>query len=131
MKEKRSLWYLGYVIAFVIVIIIFVTDFPKIVDAALGLLFSAIFSVSHVNIIHQKMLKEDKDYEVNVFDERNIAIREKAGNITNMLNMVLLGTVTVVFIILDYIIPAIIVGVILAIQPFILIAISTHIGKKM
>ena len=59
-------------------------------------------------------------------DERNVIIKEKAGNITNML-----GVATVIFICLDYIIPAIIVGSIIAIQPIILIIISSVLEKKM
>lgn len=75
-------------------------------------------------------MKNDVDYRLNVMDERNILIKEKAGNITNMFNMVLLGLMTVVFIALDYIIPAIITGVFVAIQPIILIIISNMIEKK-
>ena len=75
-------------------------------------------------------MKNDADYRLNVMDERNILIKEKAGNITNMLNMVLLGLITVVFIALDYVIPAIITGVVVAVQPIILIIISNMIEKK-
>lgn len=63
-------------------------------------------------------------------DERNVIIKEKAGNITNMFNTILLGVATVIFICLDYIIPAIIVGSIIAIQPIILIIISSVLEKK-
>ena len=101
------------------------------VDIGLAVLFSAIFSVSYTQLFHNKMMKNDRDYKVNVMDERNILIKEKAGNITNMLNMVLLGLMTVVFIALDYVIPAIITGVIIAIQPIILIIVSNMIEKKM
>ena len=64
-------------------------------------------------------------------DERNISIKEKSGNITNMITMVLLGIVTVIFISFDYFIPAIITGVIIAVQPIILIIVSNMIEKKM
>ena len=90
-----------------------------------------VFGVSHVQILHGKMMKNDADYKINVMDERNIIIKEKAGNITNMFNTILLGVATVIFICLDYIIPAIIVGSIIAIQPIILIIISSVLGKKM
>lgn len=63
-------------------------------------------------------------------DERNIAIKEKAGNIANMITLVLLGLATVVFIILDYIVPAIISGAIIAFQPMVLIIVSSMIEKK-
>ena len=47
--------------------------------------------------MHNRMMKNDIDYKVNVMDERNISIKEKSGNITNMITMVLLGIVTVIF----------------------------------
>ncbi|MDT6948030.1 hypothetical protein NNO71_14320 [Enterococcus faecium] len=100
------------------------------VDIGLAILFSAVFGVSHVQILHDKMIKNDADYKINVMDERNIIIKEKAGNITNMFNTILLGVATVIFICLDYIIPAIIVGSIIAIQPIILIIISSVLEKK-
>lgn len=130
MKNKNNIWYLGYVISIILVLIIFLTDFSKMVDIGLAILFSAIFSVSHIQILHNKLMKEDSDYKVSVMDERNIAIKEKAGNVTNMITLVLLGLTTVIFICLDYIVPAIITGGIIAIQPIILIVVSNMIEQK-
>ena len=76
------------------------------------------------------MLRTDDDYRINVMDERNIMIKEKAGNITNMVTLVLLGLATVLFIALDYIIPAVVTGIIVAVQPLVLIIISSAIEKK-
>ena len=50
------------------------------VDIGLAVLFSVIFSVSHVQILHNKMMKNDNDYKINVMDERHIMIKEKTGN---------------------------------------------------
>lgn len=127
---KNKIWYTGYILSAVIVLIILITNLPKMVDIGLVVLFSAIFSVSYIQLFHNKMMKNDRDYKVNVMDERNILIKEKAGNITNMFNMVLLGLMTVVFIAFDYVIPAIITGIVVAIQPIILIIISNMIEKK-
>lgn len=131
MKNKGQIWYIGYIVSLFLIVIILVTDFPKMVDLGLAILFSVVFGVSHVQILHDKMMKNDADYKINVMDERNIIIKEKAGNITNMFNTILLGVATVIFICLDYIIPAIIVGSIIAIQPIILIIISSVLEKKM
>ncbi|MFQ5037124.1 hypothetical protein C4T88_10335 [Clostridioides difficile] len=131
MKDKNMIWYLGYVISIILVLIIFLTDFSKMVDIGLALLFTAIFSVSNTQLFHNKMMKRDTDYKINVMDERNISIKEKAGNVTNMVNTILLGLATVIFICLDYLIPAIITGVIIAVQPIILIIVSNMIEKKM
>ena len=131
MKNKYQIWYIGYIISILLILIILLTDFPQMVDIGLAVLFSVIFSVSHVQILHNKMMKNDNDYKINVMDERNIMIKEKTGNITNMVNTTLLGLSTIIFICLDYLIPAIITGVIIAVQPIILIIVSNMIEKKM
>lgn len=130
MKNKYMIWYLGYVISVILIVIIFLTDFSKMVDIGLAILFTAVFSVSHTQILHNKLMKEDRDYKVSVMDERNIAIKEKAGNITNMITLVQLGLATVIFICLDYLIPAIITGGIIVLQPIVLIIVSNMIEKK-
>lgn len=130
MKNKYMIWYLGYVFSIILIVIIFLTDFSKMVDIGLAILFTAVFSVSHTQILHNKLMKEDRDYKVSVMDERNIAIKEKAGNITNMITLVQLGLATVIFICLDYLIPAIITGGIIVLQPIVLIIVSNMIEKK-
>lgn len=128
---KNKIWYAGYIVSLCIVLIIFLTDFNKMVDIGLAVLFSAIFSVSHTQILHSKMMKNDTEYKIHVMDERNIAIKEKAGNITNMITLTLLGLATVGFICLDLLIPAIVTGAIITVQPVILILVSNRIEKKM
>lgn len=128
---RNKIWYMGYIISLCLVLIIFLTDFNKMIDIGLAVLFSAIFSVSHTQILHNKMMKNDTEYKNNVMDERNIAIKEKAGNITNMITLALLGLATVVFICLDLLLPAIVTGAIITVQPVILIIVSNMIEKKM
>lgn len=127
---KNKIWYLGYAVSAILILIIFLTDFSEMVDIGLVILFTSIFSVSNTQLFHNKMMKRDADYKINVMDERNIAIKEKAGNITNMVTVVLLGLTTVIFIFLDYIIPAIITGGIIVLQPIVLIIVSNMIEKK-
>ena len=131
MKNRNKLWYIGYIVSAILVLIIFFTDFPKMADIGLLIFMCIIFSVSYTQLLHNKMIKNDRDYKVNVLDERNISIKEKSGNITNMITMVLLSIATVIFISFDYLIPAIITGVIILIQPMILIIVSSLIEKKM
>ena len=131
MKNKYQIWYIGYIISILLILMILLTDFPQMVDIGLAMLFSVIFSISHVQILHNKMMKNDNDYKINVMDERHIMIQEKTGNITNMVNTTLLAFATIILICLDYIIPAIITGLIITIQPFILITISTMLEKKL
>ena len=128
---KNKIWYLGYFVSLCIVLVIFLTDFSEMVDIGLAVLFSAKFSVSHMQILHNKMMKNDKEYKNDVMDERNIAIKEKAGNVTNMITLALLGLATVIFICSDMLLPAMITGAIIAVQPVILIIVSNRIEKKM
>ena len=130
-RSKNMIWYLGYAASLALILIIILTDLPGKADMALAVLMAVIFSVSHMNIFHNKMLSRDDDYRVSVMDERNIAIREKAGNIANMATMKLLGLATVIFIAFDYIFSAIVTGVIVAVQPVILIIISNALEKRM
>ena len=130
MKNKYQIWYIGYIISLLLVLTMLFADFPKMVDIGLAILFSAVFGVSHVQVLHNKMLKNDADYKISIMDERNILIKEKAGNVTNMINTTLLGLATVIFICLDYAIPAIVTGVIITVQPIILITISNMLEKK-
>mgnify|MGYP001852805404 FL=1 len=130
MKNKYQIWYIGYIISLLLVLTMLFADFPKMVDIGLAILFSAVFGVSHVQVLHNKMLKNDADYKISIMDERNIMIKEKAGNVTNMINTTLLGLATVIFICLDYVIPAIVTGVIITVQPIILFTISNMLEKK-
>ena len=124
MKEK--FWYFGYVVALLLILLIAFTDFPPGADMALAILFTCVFSVTHTQLLHRRMLHTDSSYRINVLDERNIAIKEKAGNITNMITLMLL----LIFITLNYMVSAIIVGVIILIQPLVLIIASSIIEKK-
>ena len=131
MKNKNNIWYAGYIVSLALVLLLFLTELPSEIDLAVGILFSVIFSVSHVQLLHGKMLREDKEYRIEVLDERNISVKEKAGNITNMITLALLGFATALFIALDYIVPAVMIGVIIFIQPMILLCVSHSIEKKM
>lgn len=131
MKNKKILCYIGYIISILLVIIMFFTNLPSNIDLVLGILFGSVFAFSHTQFLHPKMLHEDKEYKINILDERNILIKEKAGNIANMLMLFLLGITTVLFIALNYIIPAIIIGVLIFIQPVLLIFISKYLEKQL
>lgn len=131
MKKNKKIWYVGYLVSLIIIIVIAFTDLDTNIDIALSLLFSAIIGVSHSKILHQKMVNSDLDYRRNVFDERLIAIKEKSGNIVNVINIILLGFAMILFMGLGYIIPTIVTAVILVIQPIMLIIVSNVMEKKM
>lgn len=131
MKSKNVLCYAGYAVSLALIIIIALTDLPLQIDTALGIVFAAVFSISHTRLLHNKMMQDDSDYHINVLDERNILIKEKAGNITNMVTLVLLGIITAIFIAFNYIVPAVMTGLLIAIHPILLIIISSMIEKRL
>ena len=77
------------------------------------------------------MLRTDPDYRVAVLDERNLALKEKAGNIANAANLTLMGIAAVVFLGLGYTVPALVVWGLIAVNPLILIGVSRLLEKRM
>lgn len=128
--NKAKLWYLGYVVCAVILLLIAFADFPRMADIGLSCAFGAVFGVSYVQIWYDKQVKKDPDFEVEVEDERNVQIKYRAGYLVCGVDMFLFSAATVLFIVLDYIVPAIVTGAMLVLQPVILIVASNIIGKK-
>lgn len=130
MKRNR-IWYFGYLTAAVLALVGYFGGLNEPVRTGVCVLAAAIFAVSHVQLLHGKMMQTDRDYRISVLDERSIAIKEKAGNIANMVNTVLMGMAAVLFILLDQLLPAVVLGVCILVQPIILIVISNLLEKKM
>ena len=128
--NKTKLWYLGYAVCAVILLLIAFADFPRMADIGLSCAFGAIFGVSYTQIWYDKQVKKDPDFEIEVEDERNVQIKYRAGYLTCGIDWLLLSAATVAFIILDYTLPAIITGAILLLQPVILVVASNIIEKK-
>lgn len=128
--NQNLIWYLGLGIALGLILLLFLTDFPKAVDAAIGLVAVVIMSASYVQLRFHKWM-QDGDFKREVMDERNILIKEKAGFVANMAMMALLGCATALFLALDYTVPAIVTCVICACNPIIMILASNQIEKKL
>lgn len=128
--NKTKLWYLGYAVCAVILLLIAFADFPRMTDIGLSCAFGAIFGVSYTQLWYDKQVKKDPDFEIEVEDERNVQIKYRAGYLTCGIDWLLLSAATVAFIILDYTLPAIITGAILLLQPVILVVASNIIEKK-
>lgn len=129
--NKTKLWYLGYAVCAVILLLIVFADLPRVADIGLSCAFGAIFGVSYSQLWYDRQVRKDPDFEVEVEDERNVQIKYRAGYLTCGIDWLLLSAATVAFIILDYTVPAIITGVILVMQPVILIVASNLVGKKL
>ena len=129
-KNKNLIWYIGFGIAFALILLLFLTDFPENVDTGIMLFTIPILSVSYTMLTFNKMMR-DHDFKVEVMDERNIAIKEKAGSVANYATMFLLACATALFVALKYTLPAIVTGVIYVCNPWIIIVITNKIEKKM
>lgn len=128
--NKTKMWYLGYAVCAVILLLIAFADFPRMADIGLSCAFGAIFGVSYTQLWYDKQVKKDPDFEIEVEDERNVQIKYRAGYLTCGIDWLLLSAATVAFIILDYTLPSIITGAILLLQPVILVVASNIIEKK-
>ena len=129
-KNRTKLWYLGYAACAAMLLLIAFADFPRSADMGLACAFGAVFGVSYVQLWYDKQVKKNEDFEIEVEDQRNVQIKYRAGYLACGVDMFLFSLATVVFIALDYTLPAIITGVMLAAQPVILIVASSVIGKK-
>ena len=130
MKRDR-IWYVGYLAAAVLALVGYFGGLNEPVRTGVCVLAAVVFAVSYVQLLPGKMMKTDRDYRISVLDERSIAIKEKAGNIANMVNTVLMGLAAVLFILLDQLLPAVVMGVCILVQPVILIVICDLLEKKM
>ena len=56
MKNKYKIWYTGYIVSFLLILIILFTDLSKTADIGLTILFCMIFAVSHVQVLHNSYI---------------------------------------------------------------------------
>ena len=131
MKDNNKLWYLGYPAAAILAAIAVWGGVPQAARLALGVAAAAVVGVCHTSLLHEKMLRTDPDYRVAVLDERNLALKEKAGNIANAANLALMGIAAVVFLGLGYTVPALVVWGLITVNPLILIGVSRLLEKRM
>lgn len=50
----------------------FLTDFLKMVNTGSEILFTSTLSVTHRQILHNKLIKEYRNYKASVIEKRNI-----------------------------------------------------------
>lgn len=129
-NNNNKIWYFGYFISLLLIVIIGFSDFPNNINIWLSIIILGIFGTSLSKLLKQKLIDLGVDSKRNICDERFVAIVEKTGNITNIITLFLLGIALCIFFGLGYKIPAIIVGVIIAIQPLIAFFVSSMIEKK-
>ena len=130
MKNKNNIWYFGYVLSLLLIALIGFADLRTSINIWLSVLFLGVFGISLSKLLKQKLIDLGVDPKRNICDERFVTIVEKTGNITNTITVFLLGIALIIFFGLGYKIPAVIVGIIIAIQPLMIILVSNMIAKK-
>ena len=129
--NKRRLWYLGFVFCAAVLLLIVFGGLPKAVDVGLSCAFGAVFGVTSTQLWYDRQVKKSEDFEIEIEDERNVQIKYRAGYLVCGVDMALFSLATVIFIMLDYTLSAVITGVILALQPVLLIVAGNVISKKL
>ena len=66
--NKTKLWYLGYAVCAVILLLIAFADLPRAADIGLSCAFGAIFGVSYSQLWYDRQVRKDPDFEVEVED---------------------------------------------------------------
>lgn len=128
--NKNKLWYLGYAACAAILLVIAFAGLPRAADIGLSCAFGAIFGLTYAQLWYDKQVRKSEDFAIETEDERNVQIKYRAGYLASGVDMFLFSAATVLFIILEYTVPAIVTGVMLALQPAILIVASSVIEKK-
>ncbi|MDY6064991.1 MAG: hypothetical protein SPI59_01535 [Finegoldia sp.] len=77
-------------------ILMFVFDLNEVVEIALTFVFAISVSISTVEIMHNRMMETDRNYKINVNDERNEKIRDKVNATMASILMILMAIVAVV-----------------------------------
>ena len=89
--KSNKIWYLGCAIGICSLILMFALELDEVVEIVLTFVFGICVSVSHVQIMHHKMMEKDHNYKISVNDERNEKIR--GGDTTSSRDITIAVTV--------------------------------------
>lgn len=129
MKNKK-IWYLGYVIAFISLLALFIVKDNKILERVLPFIFSVSLSISFVMTMHNKKMEKDPSYRISINDERNEKIRDKVNSAVTPVFILIMGIVAVICFSIEAILPAIILALGVFSYPVITFFVSHHYEKK-
>ena len=129
MKNKKN-WYLGYVIAFISLLALFIVKDNKILERVLPFIFSVSLSISFVMTMHNKKMEKDPSYRISINDERNEKIRDKVNATMTPIFMLIMGLVAVICFSINAFLPATILALGVFSYPVITFFVSHHYEKK-
>ena len=128
--KNNKVWYIGYLISVVSFIISFAGNHRKSAFIALVIFAAVTFCVTHIMVVHNKMLLKNEEYKIAVNDERTEKIKDKIGMTKSYIMMMLIVISAVVFLYLEYYVPAIFMLFIIFLIPIIMLVLGMIYEKK-
>ncbi|OFS99262.1 DUF2178 domain-containing protein [Granulicatella sp. HMSC31F03] len=128
--KSNKIWYLGYSISLFSLILLLTLDLNEALRVCLIMVFAISLAVSHVQIMHRRLLETDHDYKISMNDERNEKIRDKVNATMASVLMLLMGMIAVVCISLHAYVPAALLAISLGCSPILMIMINKYYEGK-
>ena len=128
--KTNKIWYLGYSISLFSLILLLTLDLNEALRVCLIMVFAISLAVSHVQIMHRRLLETDHDYKISMNDERNEKIRDKVNATMASVLMLLMGMIAVVCISLHAYVPAALLAISLGCSPILMIMINKYYEGK-
>ena len=129
MKNKK-IWYLGYVIAFISLLAMFIFEENDTLSRIMPFIFTTSLTISSVMIMNNKRMENDLDFRINVNDERNERIRDKVNATMTPILMLIMGLVAVICFSINAYLPATILAIGILSFPIITFFVSRHYERK-
>ncbi|MFC2723461.1 DUF2178 domain-containing protein [Granulicatella adiacens] len=128
--KSNKIWYLGYLISLFSLILLLTLNLNEALRVCLIMVFAISLAVSHVQIMHRRLLEKDTDYKISMNDERNEKIRDKVNATMASVLMLLMGMIAVVCISLHTYVPAALLAISLGCSPILMIIINKYYEGK-
>ena len=69
--KNNKIWYIGYLIGICGLILMFTIKFNETIEIVFAFVFGGCISISHVKILHHKMMEKDHHYDGINIDDSN------------------------------------------------------------
>ncbi|WP_289015747.1 DUF2178 domain-containing protein [uncultured Granulicatella sp.] len=128
--KKNNIWYLGYLISLFSLILLLMLNLNEALRVCLIMVFAISLAVSHIQIMHRRLLEKDPDYKISVNDERNEKIRDKVNATMASVLMLLMGIIAVVCIAIQAYLPAALLAISLGSSPILMMMMNKYYEEK-
>ena len=128
--KKNNIWYLGYLISLFSLILLLMLNLNEALRVCLIMVFAISLAVSHIQIMHRRLLEKDPDYKISMNDERNEKIRDKVNATMASVLMLLMGMIAVVCIAIQAYLLAALLTIFLGSSPILMMMINKYYEGK-